>query len=310
MPQLLPRTALEQWGTLAAVVDHGGFAQAAEALHKSQSAVSYAVSRLQECLDLPLLAIEGRKAALTEHGRLLLARVRPLLRDLHQLELQAQQLKQGWEPELALVVDLAFPRERLLAVLAELQTLCPATQVRLSDAVLSGAEEAITEKLADVVVTAHVPAGFLGDHLIDVEFVAVAAPSHPLFEIEEPLTTAHLERHAQVVVHDSGSRKPRDEGWLGANRRFTVSSMEASHATVRAGLGFAWLPVHITRNDLAEGALRVLPLAQGGARSVSLSVVLVKGTIAGPAARAALECLKRHVPGVRSDAGLPENSGD
>ena len=31
-----PRVTLDQWRTLQAVVDHGGFAQAAEALHRSQ----------------------------------------------------------------------------------------------------------------------------------------------------------------------------------------------------------------------------------------------------------------------------------
>ena len=55
-----PRVTLEQWRVLQAVVDHGGFAQAAEALHKSQSSISYTVAKLQEQLGFPLLAIEGR----------------------------------------------------------------------------------------------------------------------------------------------------------------------------------------------------------------------------------------------------------
>ena len=63
------RTTIEQWAVLAAVVDEGGFAQAATALNRSQSAVSYAVARLQEAVDVPLLAIEGRKAVLTAHGQ-------------------------------------------------------------------------------------------------------------------------------------------------------------------------------------------------------------------------------------------------
>ena len=106
----LPKTSLEQWTALASIVDEGGFAAAAEVLHKSQSAVSYAVARLQEALDMPLLEVDGRKAVLTSHGKTLLKRVRPLLRDLETLEELAQTLKQGWEPELKLVVDVAFPR--------------------------------------------------------------------------------------------------------------------------------------------------------------------------------------------------------
>lgn len=45
-----PKVTLDQWRALQAVIDHGGFAQAAEKLHRSQSSVSYAVNRLQELL--------------------------------------------------------------------------------------------------------------------------------------------------------------------------------------------------------------------------------------------------------------------
>ena len=37
-----------------------------------------------------------------------------MLRDIETLELLAGSLKRGWEPQLDLVVDTAFPRERLL----------------------------------------------------------------------------------------------------------------------------------------------------------------------------------------------------
>jgi len=292
----LPKTDLEQWAVLAAVVDRGGYAQAAAALHRSQSAVSYAVSRLQEELDLPLLAIEGRKAVLTPHGQTLLQRARSILRDLNTLELLARSLKQGWEPQLTLVVDAAFPRERLLKIVAELQQLCPNTQMQLSDAVLSGAEEAITEGLADVVVTAHVPNGYFGEFLVDVTFVAVARPEHPLFAVGHELSFDDLTRHVQVVVRDSGVKHPRDEGWLGAERRCTVSSMEASLATVKAGLAYAWLPEHVVAESLRNGILKPLPLVTGKERRVPLHLVLVQGEVAGPAARAAVECFQRHIP--------------
>jgi DNA-binding transcriptional LysR family regulator len=160
---LLAKTSLEQWAVLAAVVDEGGFAQAAVALNRSQSAVSYSIARLQESLDLPLLAVEGRKSVLTTQGQTLLARARGLLRELDTLESLARGLKQGWESDLKLVVDAAFPRPRLLEIIAELQTSCPSTQIQLADVVLSGAEEAIVQSTADLVVTSRVPAGYLGN---------------------------------------------------------------------------------------------------------------------------------------------------
>jgi len=148
----IPRTSLEQWAVLAAVIDHGGFAQAATALNKSQSAISYAIARLQESLDVPVLVIEGRKAVLTPHGQALLKRARSLLKDADTLERLAGSLKQGWEPQLRLVVDAAFPRDRLLKIVAELQQLCPNTQMQLSDAVLSVAVTVTTDESLIVTV--------------------------------------------------------------------------------------------------------------------------------------------------------------
>jgi DNA-binding transcriptional LysR family regulator len=292
----LSRTSLEQWAVLAAVVDEGGYAQAAASLHRSQSAVSYSVARLQESLDLPLLAIEGRKAVLTPDGQTLLKRARSLLRDIATLERLARSLKQGWEAQLTLVVDAAFPRDHLLKIVAELQQLCPNTQMQLSDAILSGAEEAITDGSADVVVTSRVPTGFFGEFLVDITFVAVARPEHPLFQIEHPLTAQDLTQHVQAVIRDSGAKHPRDEGWLGSERRCTVSSMEASLATVAAGLAFAWLPQHLVAEPVRRGTLRPLPLAIGGTRTVALHLVLVRPEVAGPAARTAIECFQRHIP--------------
>lgn len=292
----LTRTSLEQWAVLAAVVDRGGFAQAAASLHRSQSAVSYAIARLQEGLDVPLLAIQGRRAVLTPHGQVLLKRARLLLRDLETLEALAHNLKQGWEPELRIVVDAAFPRGRLMSIIAELQRLCPHTQMQLSDAVLSGAEEAITGNGADVVVTTRVPPGSLGQWLMDVTFVAVARCDHPLQRSDHVLTTEDLVRHIQAVVRDSGAQHPRDEGWLGAEHRCTVSSLESSLAIVQAGLAFAWLPRHVVDESLRAGSLRALPLASGATRHLPLYLVSVRPELAGPAARAAIECFQRHVP--------------
>ncbi|MEC9019820.1 MAG: LysR family transcriptional regulator, partial [Pseudomonadota bacterium] len=38
----MSRVTLAQWQMLAAVVDHGGFARAAEAIHKSPSTLNHA----------------------------------------------------------------------------------------------------------------------------------------------------------------------------------------------------------------------------------------------------------------------------
>jgi DNA-binding transcriptional LysR family regulator len=291
---LLAKTSLEQWAVLAAVVDEGGFAQAAVALNRSQSAVSYSIARLQESLDLPLLVVEGRKSVLTPNGQTLLTRARGLLRELDTLEALARGLKQGWESDLKLVVDAAFPRPRLLEIIAELQSSCPSTQIQLADVVLSGAEEAIIAGSADLVVTSRVPPGYLGNWLMDVKFVAVAHVQHPLSQLGRELVAEDLVHHVQAVVRDSGTQNPRDDGWLGAERRFTVSSLEAALATITAGLAYGWLPEHMLVTALRGGILRELPLLAGAKRNVSLHIVLAQPDLLGPAARAAVESFHRH----------------
>jgi DNA-binding transcriptional LysR family regulator len=294
------RTSIDQWRVLAAVVDAGGFAQAATRLHRSQSAVSYSMAQLQQALGVPLLQIRGRKAELTPAGGQLLRRSRSIVDQFERLEALSRAIDAGWETELRLVVDSAFPQNRLLGILGLLRASCPHTTVSLADAVLSGAEDAITEGSADVVITTRVPGGFLGDWLMDVAMVAVAAPSHPLQQLQRQLTLDDLALHPQMVVRDSGRLRPRDEGWLGAQQRWTVASLEASHAAVVSGLSYAWLPAHLIEADLAAGRLKPLPLAVGGVRKMQLYVVLVKGETAGPAAHQALELFQRQLP-----AGLP-----
>jgi len=289
------RTSLDQWRVLAAVVDEGGFAQAAAQLHRSQSAVSYSMGQLQEALGVKLLEIRGRKAELTAHGAELLRRSRSILDQFERLEALARSIDAGWESGLRLVVDATFPQEVLLGMLAELRQGCPLTTLFLDDAVLSGAEDAITSGNADVVITTRVPPGFLGDWLMDVEMVAVAAPSHPLHALGRTLTADDLALHTQVVVRDSGHAR-RDEGWLGAQQRWTVAALEASHAAARAGLAYAWLPAHLLSEDFVSGRLKPLPLDVGAMRRMPLYVVLVKGEAAGPAARLALELFQRHRP--------------
>jgi DNA-binding transcriptional LysR family regulator len=289
-------TTPDQWRTLAAVVDAGGFAQAAARLHRSQSAVSYSMARLQQSLGVSLLQVRGRKAELTDAGRELLRRSRAAVDQFERLEKLARSLHRGWEPELRLVIDASFPQDLLLSVLGKLRQGCPDTTIQLADAVLSGAEEAITQGEADVVVTTRVPPDVLGDWLMDVPMIAVSSPDHPLQHTGAQVAADDLVQHTQVVVRDSGGDRPRDEGWLGARHRWTVSSIEASLAAVRAGFAYAWLPQHRVDPLLASGELRTLPLVSGAARQLALYVVMVNGIAAGPAARNAVELLLQARP--------------
>src|ERR1700736_4812698 len=169
-----PRITLEQWRSLLAVVDAGGYAQAAAVLHKSQSAVTYAVQRMEALLGVKVFETVGRKAPLTSTGEVLYRRAKALLDEAGALEGAAGTLAAGWEPELRLSVEIIFPTWLLLHCFARFAEERPQTRIELYESVLSGTEEALLQRKVDLAVCSQVPPGFAGDPLMRIRFIAAA----------------------------------------------------------------------------------------------------------------------------------------
>jgi DNA-binding transcriptional LysR family regulator len=71
---------IEQLRTFVAIVETGSFTQAAEVVHKTQSAVSMQIKKLEERLERPIFARDGRGSKLTEHGERLLDYARRIVK--------------------------------------------------------------------------------------------------------------------------------------------------------------------------------------------------------------------------------------
>lgn len=285
------KVSLDQWKALQAVIDYGGYAQAAEKLHRSQSSISYAVNRLQELLGLQILHIQGRKAVLSEAGKVLLQRSRQLLADASAIEQLAHHLEQGWEAEIRLAVEAAFPTRYLMQALKEFEPLSKNTRIRLNEVVLSGAEETLLQGYSDLVISPFVPQGFLAEELIQVNFIAVAHPDHALHQLNKELTTQDLNRETHVIVSDSGS-KGVNSGWISDARRWTVTSPESAHKIISNGLGFGWLPEAEIEQQLANKQLKPLPLKEGKINKAILYLVYADLDRVGPATRQLADILK------------------
>ncbi|MGH8278382.1 MAG: LysR family transcriptional regulator [Gammaproteobacteria bacterium] len=305
-----PRIGLEQWRALRAVVEAGSYARGAEQLHKSQSAVTYAVQKLERVLGVHVFEVRGRKAVLTPAGRVLYRRAGGLLEEAAALETAAAELAGGGEAELRLAVDTVFPTWLLLQALGKFSAERPATRIELFETVLAGSEEALLEHRADLVVAPFIPQGFLGDPMVRLRFVAVAASDHPLHVLGRPLTSADLRRYRQLVIRDSSSIRRRDAGWLAAEQRWTVSHKATSIRAACLGLGFAWYPEEAIREELASGRLVPLPLQEGGERYADLYLIFGDRDYAGPGARRLAELLRaavaEHLP---MSADLLNSSG-
>ncbi|WP_274426290.1 LysR substrate-binding domain-containing protein [Chelativorans sp. YIM 93263] len=71
---------LDQLTTFVAIADTGSFTRAAEEVHRTQSAVSMQMRRLEERIGKPIFEKDGRLNRLTEEGEQLLVYARQLLR--------------------------------------------------------------------------------------------------------------------------------------------------------------------------------------------------------------------------------------
>jgi DNA-binding transcriptional LysR family regulator len=71
---------VDQLRTFIAIVETGSFTKAADVVHKTQSAVSMQMKRLEERLDRPVFARDGRASKLTEDGERLLDYARRIVK--------------------------------------------------------------------------------------------------------------------------------------------------------------------------------------------------------------------------------------
>jgi len=291
----MPHITLEQWRSLIAVVDMGGYAQAAVSLHKSQSAVTYAVQKIESQLGVNVFGIQGRKAVLTPTGQMLYRRALALLDEANKLERAAHALSAGWEAEITVVAEVLFPSRLLLACLEQFGQESPGTRLELVESVLGGTADALLQQQVEIVISPQLPPGFLGDLLMRTRIRAVAHCDHPLHHLGRKLNHADLRAYRHVVVRDSGVNRDRRSVSVEVDQRWTVSQLATSIQAVCMGYGFAWLPEGHIHEELQSGLLRQLPLRAGSMREVPLYLILADADCAGPGVQRLADIIRESV---------------
>jgi len=288
------KVSLDQWQALVSVVDSGGYSNAAERLHKSQSTLTYAIQKLESLLGVKVFELKGRKAVLTPTGELLYRRATTILESTARLEKAAGELAKGWEPEIRIAADILFPTWLLLQCLGAFCAEHPDTHLELYETVLGGTEEALAARRVEFAIGSSVPQGFAGDILMPVRAVCMAAPSHPLHRLGRELTLEDLRRHRHIVIRDSGEQRARSAGWLN-ELRLTVSNKATSIHAACLGMGYAWYPEDSVRGELERGALEPLPLREGAQKAGTLYLVFADREAAGPGTLRLAEIVRQGV---------------
>jgi DNA-binding transcriptional LysR family regulator len=295
MTPSVPHVSLEQWRTLVAVVDAGGYAQAAEALHKSQSAITYAMQKLESQLEVKAFEIQGRKSVLTPTGHLLYRRARALIDEAAGVERAARALSAGWEAEIRIAVEILFPTWLLLECLDRFGAECPQARIEVIESVMGGTGEALLQGQADLAISPQIPPGFAGDPLMRFRGIPVAHPDHPLHRLKRKLTLRDLRDHRHLVVRDTGTRRDRRTLSVDVDRRWTVSNMSTSIQAARMGYGFAWFPEYTIRDELRDGVLKPLPMRDSAERFGDLYLIVADPEGAGPGTRRLAELIREGV---------------
>ncbi|RJF95886.1 LysR family transcriptional regulator [Noviherbaspirillum saxi] len=252
--------SLRHWRILHAVIDCGGFAEAGAYLHLSQSAVSHTVAKLQDQVGIRLLKIEGRKAYLTEAGKKLLDRSRHVLKEAIELQILAKELGKETQPEIVLAIDHHFPSEYLIRALHTFAQSSKGAQVNVIELPGHRDLDRLTKVSADLAISSCVPAGFVKEPLLEIEYIAVAHPDHPLLKSKRLISPADLAGHLQVGHSPQAVQRNHDATSSGV-RSWNIDDVNLILEAVCDGIGYAWVPTYRARKMLGQGLLAALPIA-------------------------------------------------
>jgi DNA-binding transcriptional LysR family regulator len=263
-----------------AVSKQRSFTKAANRLNISQSAVSEQVRLLEEEVGFPLFARTPRGIEVTERGRTFLYEAERVVGDLLSLSDIARRLKGAISDTLTIGMGSGMAQIFMPRLFPRLNEIMPGVRLELMTAPTKNIfnelhEERIDAGLAIEADPDRLPAGIVFFRLTTAELVLIVHPRHALARargavdiarlIAEPIVMSELTvGYGQAVLSlftDLGARP---------NVLAVADNIETIKVIVQSGTGIAIVPRACVDNEVALGALKVLPITPS--RSVALSL--------------------------------------
>ena len=254
------RLTLDSLAVLDAIDRRQSFAAAAEELHRVPSAVTYAISKLEQDLDVELFDRGGHRAVLTPAGRELLEEGRHLLRAASGLESRVKRIATGWEAQLRIAIGDLINLGEVYRLVQRFFAEESGTRIRVLEEVYGGAWDALVSGRADLIIGAPgegPPGGGYATLPIGrIDFVFTMTPDHPLAALPEPLKASDILAYRSVSAADSSRNlPPRTSGLLSGQEVLTVYNMVAKYHAQLMGLGVGFLPEAWVQEDVKAGRL-------------------------------------------------------
>jgi DNA-binding transcriptional LysR family regulator len=266
--------SIEVLETLDAIERRGSFAKAAEELNKATSAVSYAVQKLEEQLDIALFQRLGRRSVLTPAGRLILVEGRDILHTTYRLADKAKEVATGWEPRVSIGIESLQSYPDFFEVINDFLQATPTVEIDVSECVLNGGWEALEQGKVDLLVGSPGPVplqkGYRSVAIGRVELVPVIAAKHALVDHafiknlgEKQNSEGEINRLRHIIVHDTSfSGIARSEGLSSDGQKLYVQNIDQKMHAILAGIGIGHLPKHRIQDYLDKGVLLPLGILQ------------------------------------------------
>jgi DNA-binding transcriptional LysR family regulator len=249
-------------GVLAAIVEAGSFARAAEALGLTRSGVSRALSRLEAQVGVRLLNRTTRAVALTDEGRRLYSNVAPLLIGIEDAVTVTSGSSVAVRGKLRVNVDAFFSRLLLTPYISEFLSLYPDLSLELIARDQLG--DLVGEGF-DIAVRFGMPpeSSLVARKLLDTRTITVASPAY-LKAHGRPTVPSDLANHECIQVRDSLTGQPIEEwqfrqGSRAVQVRATGRLMVAEFGTMLGaclgGVGIARVKAIGVQHLIQQGAL-------------------------------------------------------
>ncbi len=278
---------LEQLKVLCAVVDQGGFRAAAESLYRSQSAISIAIRKLEEELDLKLFLRDRYRPSLTDEGRSLYEKACTVLSHADEFATLARHYSTGEEPELRLSMSAIVPVERIIAVLNQVTEQATATKLTLLVETLNGTMERLDDGDVDIAITESLADESGYDHatISRVELVSVVSSRSPFAARAAMLDEREMEDSTQIIVRDTSRHaKKRTAGVLKSATPWVVNDFTMKKRIIASGMGWGRMPRHLVKDEIEKGELVVITSEDFAPFSVDIKIVRRKHKPVGPVA--------------------------
>ncbi|MFO7803339.1 MAG: LysR substrate-binding domain-containing protein [Desulfovermiculus sp.] len=254
MNRLEPVLDLELLRTLTVIVDSGGFTEAAKRLHRTQSAISMQVKRLEDSLGVRLLHRNRSRIVLTSEGETLLDYGRRMLSLNDEIRQSLSAPAVEGTVRLGIPDDYAFYLPNILARFAELY---PAVTLDVRCELSVDLVQELREGNIDLAVVTRQPKS-PGGHVLRSEQLIWAAAQQTGAEHRSVLPLA-LFPEGYCVFRELTLEALRSAGcpWRIA---YTSRSLEGLLSAVSAGLAVTV----ITRSMLREGLREIEPEGPAG----------------------------------------------